>query len=177
MLQTDSLQLAQLREIVVPEPVGFMPQTVGWLILFILLLALISWWALRRYRRWQANYYRRSALAELEVLREHMLQADHRAVSLSSLAILVKRTALHSFPREEVAALSGRDWLQFLADSTAVVTFEGKTGSLLAELEYAPPESIETECSKEEVSELTRALKDWIQHHQVPRMAREVRSA
>ena len=174
-MQTDSMQLAQLREIVVPEPVGFMPQTIGWLILFVLLVVLMSWWALRRYRRWQANYYRRCALAELEVLREHMLQADQRAVALSSLAVLVKRTALHSYPREDVAALSRRDWLQFLTDSNTGITFEGRTGSLLAELEYAPPETIETECSKEDVGELIRTLKDWIEHHQVPRMTGAVR--
>jgi hypothetical protein len=176
-MQTDSIPLAQLKEIVDPESVGFMPQTVGWLILFILLVALMSWWALRRYRRWQANQYRRDALAELEVLREQMLQADQPAVALSSLAVLVKRTALHSFPREKVAALTGRDWLQFLTDSSTGMTFDGKTGSLLAELEYAPPEFIETECSKEDVGELTRSLKDWIEHHQAPRMRREVKRA
>lgn len=174
-MQTDSTQLAQLREIVVPEPVSFMPQTIGWLILFVLLVTLMSWWALRRYRRWQANYYRRSALAELEVIGEDMLQVDQRAAALSSLAALVKRTALHSFPREDVAALSRRDWLQFLMESSTGVTFEGKTGALLTELEYAPPETIETVCSKEDAGELTRVLTDWIKHHQVPRLKEAVR--
>ena len=48
-----------------PEPVRYTPQTIGWLILFVVVLIVAVWWGYRRYRFWLANRYRGVALKQL----------------------------------------------------------------------------------------------------------------
>ena len=103
--------LEQLREIPLPVPVSYAPQTIGWYIVGALLVAGLAWLAVRWHRSWRANRYRRAALAEL-------CAAGARGQPGHALPALVKRTALSFAPREEVAGLSGDRWLEFL-DRTA----------------------------------------------------------
>ncbi len=56
-------KLTELKEIILPEPVSYMPQTVAWYILFGLLLIAAVWLAVRWYRHWAANRYRKARAA------------------------------------------------------------------------------------------------------------------
>ena len=58
--QADTALAAQLHDIVVPEPVSWMPQTAGWYILLALLVLGSAYIAYRGYRRAKANRYRKS---------------------------------------------------------------------------------------------------------------------
>lgn len=112
----EGLNLPQLLDLmhdpVMPEPVSWAPQTDGWWIALGWLLAVIGLAALRyrRYRR--RNRYRREALAALRTIESQATQ-DPRG-SAVAVAQLVKRTALAVWPREQVAALYGEQWAEFL---------------------------------------------------------------
>src|SRR5262249_19181416 len=102
--------LAGLIDIPLPPPVSLLPQT--WpsrIALVLLAVGLIPrvWWLVRS---WRANRYRRAALAELNDIAYAPVQGQ----TTSALALLVRRTALAAFPRQEIAALTGRAWLAFL---------------------------------------------------------------
>ena len=102
-----------LIDIVTPTPPSWMPQTVGWLVVGVVLLAGVLWLAWRTVRRWYANRFRRAALRELAALQQTADSAE-RATLLLSLAELLKRLALAQWPRNSVAALSGPAWGDFL---------------------------------------------------------------
>ena len=94
----------------VPEPLAIpmTPQTPGWIALAAVILVIglvLVRWGVNRHR---ANAYRRAALHELEEARDDP----------STVAAILRRTAIAAYPREKVASLSGAQWLAFL-DRTA----------------------------------------------------------
>jgi hypothetical protein len=115
----EGLNLPQLLELmherVVPEPIPWMPQTGGWWILAAWLGAIILILAVYAYRKWAANAYRREALQALKDLAAHA-QADPTHTA-TQIAILVKRTALAAYPRQQVAPLYGDQWAEFLREA------------------------------------------------------------
>ncbi|KQV38612.1 DUF4381 domain-containing protein [Rhizobium sp. Root1204] len=108
------LALKQLKDISVPEPVSWMPQTWGWGVVAFLLLCLIVFLSLQALRRYRANAYRRQALAELRAIELRIREPQTRHDAVDELAELLKRVALAAWRREDVAALSGAAWVDFL---------------------------------------------------------------
>lgn len=97
--------------------------------------------------RWQANRYRREALALLEETPPEQLSA------------LAKRVALTAWPRSEVADLTGQAWLAFLDRSGGLELFAKGPARRLEDAAYAGtlPEGDEVAIRK--------ALREWILKH------------
>ena len=106
MSQYDGLNLPQLldrmHELVLPEPVSWIPQTPGWWVLLAWLLAMAAFgaWQIGAYRH--RNRYRREALRRLAMIES---QAGRRPGTAAQIAGLLKRTALVAYPRRQVANL------------------------------------------------------------------------
>ena len=156
--------LEKLHEIVLPEPVSWMPQTIGWYVVFGLILLVAGWWVYGRLRRLRANRYRRFALAELAVIEQDLQRPEKRARALAEIPVLLKRSALAAFPRSEVAGLSGEKWLYFLDKTMGGKYFTGGEGRLLPELAYAPTARI-SELPDEAVGKLIQFTRQWIKAH------------
>ena len=104
--------LDQLRPYAEPPPVSMAPATWAWAVLALLLLAALAL-ALRAYlRHRRATAWRRAALAELAALAPSLEAGDPDA--LGALQTLLRRVALATAPRAEVAGLSGAAWAEFL---------------------------------------------------------------
>ena len=106
--------LESLKDIAVPQPVSWMPQTWGWALAAALLLVVFMLLALRALRGYRANAYRRQALVELNGIERRVLDPQTRHDAVGDLAELLKRVALVAWKREEVATLSGAAWIDFL---------------------------------------------------------------
>lgn len=133
MNDTEAL-LSQLRDIQ-PPPVSQIP-AIGWW--FVLAACLLSFFlALRFYRRYQQQGWRRDARAELELLRASVGEAGV-AESLSGVSRLVRRVALMARPRATVAALQGSAWLEELDDICGKQVFKHGYGQLLEHGPYQP---------------------------------------
>lgn len=117
--------LAALRPIHWPEPVSWWPIALGWWILLALLVlaALLLW------RRLRGNYQLRSARHALKLLQKQPL-GEHAFVA--ELNRTLKRIALQRFPRQDVAALSGEQWLAFLDATGGDGEFCTGVGRILA---------------------------------------------
>ena len=137
--------ILDLRDVALPESVSMAPQTWGWAVLLVVVLALAGVVVWRLARRHRANRYRRSALAELPACGD-----------AAALARLVKRVCLSAFPRTEVAALSGEAWLRFLDSTVEGAPFLGGPGRALAD-HYA--------VFSEATPELTHTVEQWIRRH------------
>jgi hypothetical protein len=164
MAAAEVLGLEKLHEILLPEPVSWVPQTVGWYAVFGLIVAITGWWVFGRLRRFQKNRYRRLALAELAVIEGELQQPERRAKALAEIPVLLKWTALAAFPRVEVAELSGERWLTFLDKTMGGKDFREGVGRLLPELAYAPALGIAT-LSDERIGSLLQLTRCWIERH------------
>ena len=153
-----------LHDIVLPEPVSWMPQTVGWWVLLGIVLLALGWASHRAVRRRRADRYRRLALARLAEIEQALAEPASRSGDSSALPELVKQTALGFRPRSEVAALSGDPWLRFLDASYGGNGFTAGPGQLLPTLAYgAPP--VEGSKSREEIAQLVGLIRHWIRKH------------
>jgi hypothetical protein len=140
--------LAKLHDFYQPPPPSWTPQTVGWYVVFALLFVLAIWAAWRILASWRRNRYRREALRELE----------HTEVS--AIPVLLKRTALAAWPREQVASLSGEPWLQFL--EIHYKAFSKDQGRRILDLEYRGDS-----LGPEEERAIRQAAAGWIRRHRV----------
>jgi hypothetical protein len=164
---TTATQLEGLHDLAVPEPVSWMPQTGGWLVLLVLvLLALV--WIVRRYQRQRsANRYRDEALAELAAIERALADPTARPAALAALSELVKRTALSVACRRDVAALVGEPWRRELDASYGGDAFESGAGRLLDDVAYRTPAALAV-LSDRDVAALVDVVRDWIRRHRVP---------
>ena len=127
-----------LKELPLPAPVSWTPETWGWLVVAGLFLAFLAWIGLRQLNAYRAQSYRRTAIADLDAM-----QRDRHKIT--ALPALLRRTALVAFPRDEVAVLSGEAWVQWL--NAAGADFLTGDADWLDRLAYQPrlSEELETE--------------------------------
>lgn len=156
--------LDKLHEVLLPDPVSWMPQTTGWYVVLGLVLLVAAYWVCRWVRRYRANRYRRSALAALKVIEQELQRPDKRAGALAEIPLLVKWTALSAYPRRDVAGLSGEKWLGFLDKTMGGKDFTQGKGQVLAELAYAPASRI-SRLPDETICGLLQLVRQWIGAH------------
>ena len=144
--------MERLHDIVLSEPVSWLPQTTAWYVavvaaLLVMALGLAAW---LRHRR--KNRYRREALARLAEIANRGAYAE--------LPALVKRTALCCGRRVEVASLTGEAWLRFLDESYGGRGFTHGPGRALTTLAYAPTPELDGDA-------IVPVVRDWIRKHDV----------
>jgi Domain of unknown function (DUF4381) len=150
--------VAGLIDISLPPEVSLWPQTWPARIALALLVvaAIIAAWQFAR--RWRANRYRRQALAELKQI-THTLKDSPQELT-TRVSLLVRRTALAAFPREQVAPLSGAAWLGFLDHTSGRTEFSRGAGRCLASAPYA-----RTEPDDNQEAALIDLTRYWIRCH------------
>jgi hypothetical protein len=132
-----SVDLTQLRDIHLPEPISWWPPAPGWWLLLasvIVLMLLVV--AIRR--RVRLMRWRREARATIVRLKQQHKQYPEtgRAV-VEQLSVLMRRVATTRFPAAEVASLTGESWLIFLdSQSKNNNAFQQGAGRLLVDAPY-----------------------------------------
>lgn len=123
--------LAQLRDIHLPEPIGWWPLAPGWYLLGFVLLALmgIMAYALRRHRL--NGRAKRQALKLLATYHRDYLERSEAQLNAARVSELLKRVALVYFPREKVAGLQGDVWITFLNETSKGIDFKKVQHALL----------------------------------------------
>ncbi|WP_028354639.1 DUF4381 domain-containing protein [Bordetella petrii] len=158
--------LDQLRELPLPAPIPYWPQTWGWVAVGALLLAGVAWAAFAGWRHHRRNRYRRQALAELDRL-AGAIAGDPLAAR--GLPALLKRTALAAQPgdgRMRIAALGGAAWLAYLDRDAGRPPFPDDGARLLAMLAYAP-DAVVRSLDPAALQRLLAASRQWMERHHV----------
>ncbi|WP_246810786.1 DUF4381 domain-containing protein [Ensifer sp. ENS09] len=158
--------LRGLADIALPQPVSMMPQTPAWAALggFILLLIALACW--RWYRRWEANGYRREALADLRKIEAGLATTGTRGEALVALPVLLKRTALSVWPREAIAGLHGIGWTKFLDAHSGGPVFPIASARFFEEAEYHGSRALAA-VPEAEAKAYIAAARHWIEAHHV----------
>lgn len=150
---TDNLQatldLPPLHE---PPPVEFTFEATGWIILFALVSALVLvvlvWQALK----FRKNRYRREAIKRIQNL-------DTSVLDPVSIFVELKLVATQTFGRESVSGLQGKQWMQFLDDSSKGTSFSHYAEEYLASIYEG------SSLSKSSSQVLMKDAINWIRYH------------
>jgi hypothetical protein len=153
-------QQIPLRDLHLPELVGWWPLAPGWWFLIALAAAGLAWLLYRSFIKWRRNAARRIALRELSRI-QHDYQYGVDEISLAiELSELLRRTMLAYAPRNEVAGLTGEGWLRWLDQGLDDRPFSQGSGQNLESLPYRRPAAIEDDV---DVEGLIRAVKKRLQ--------------
>lgn len=121
--------LQQLHDIHLPVALSRWDLAPGWyLILGLLILMVLGGIA------WTWRWYHRGKVkrAALRLLVQYEQSDKNNAEIIAAINELLKRVALVYFPREQVAALYGQDWLKFLQDTSRKLRFLEEGGCLIS---------------------------------------------
>jgi hypothetical protein len=143
-----------LKDIHLPEAIGWWPPAIGgWILaaLIILLIIFLSW-LYKRLKRKTALKTAKKLLAEIQQdpVRDNLQK-------LRELSALVRRVAISISSRAEAAGLTGNEWLTFLDGWMKGAPFSEGIGQLLAGAPYrntAPTDS--------QILQLINLCEDWL---------------
>jgi hypothetical protein len=126
----------------------------GWWLLAIL-IPLSIFLGVRIYKRLTRKTAVKTAKKFLKELK--LDTAADNAKKLNELSMLVRRVAISTSPRTEVASLTGHAWLTFLDNSVTGSPFTEGVGRNLAEAQYrqSPPDDLD-------ISELINLCENWL---------------
>lgn len=160
----NSHSLQGLRDIHLPEAIGWLPMAPGWYLLIALSLSACVlacfYVALRR----RQGLPRREALRMLDAcIQDYEKGQAGTQQSTAEVNELLRRVALAYYPRAKVAALSGKAWIDFLSSSAKKVDFH-TIAFMLLELPYQPDQQIN-------IKPLFIRTKLWIQQRRKPCLA------
>jgi hypothetical protein len=129
--------LSKLRDIHLPEPIGWWPLAPGWYLLVLLVIAILITiiFFLRRY--YLNGSAKRDALRLLKIYQQQYQSEMNSQISSAHISLLLKRVALAYFPRARVASLQGDEWILFLNNTAKKLNFEEVRAELL-EMPYQP---------------------------------------
>ena len=153
--------LAQLRDLHLPQAVADWPPALGWWLLAGLVLLAIVWVGRTLYRRHKGKAYRRVAQRELKAIEAAYAQTEDARRALIALQLLMKRVAVKAFGRDEVAALTGVTWTQFLDATGATSQFSLGPGELLIDGPYQSAQDL----SGIELTALFSICAAWLKNH------------
>lgn len=140
-------------EVTSPESISWLPQTAGWAWIGAGLMLLAGYHTWKYLRHWYRNRYRGEALALLK----SVPSSGNTAVDVNRL---LKITALAAFSREQVASLSGEQWVHFLNQQCPEPVFNAEQQTLLALAAYSGTPVTETSGHA-----LVEASLAWVQQH------------
>jgi len=150
-MQTNPLPL---KDIHTPEMIGWWPPALGWWLLAIL-IPLSIFLSVRIYKRLTRKTAVKTAKKFLNELK--LDKSADNCKKLIELSILIRRVAISTSPRTEVASLTGHAWLTFLDNSVKGCPFTEGVGRNLAEAQYR-----QSELDDLDISELIDLCENWL---------------
>ena len=143
-----------LKDIHLPEAIGWWPPAIGWWLLAVLIPLLIVF-LFGFYKRLTRKTAIKTAKNNLAAIKQNSALDNNQ--KLRELSMLVRRVAISINPRSEVASLTGRHWLAFLDRSVTGARFSEGCGQLLAEAPYrnTPPADLE-------IAQLISLCEEWL---------------
>lgn len=137
------MEALALKDIHLPETIGWWPPAPGWWLLPLALILLIV--AVRYlYRRLTRNTAVKNARKLLMQLRRQSLEPS---TCLKELSSLLRRTAISRDGRSQVAGLHGQAWLDYLDKNLPDAPFSQGVGRYLGDAHYRPtlPDDIDVD--------------------------------
>ncbi len=130
-------QALDLRDIHAAALPGLWPPAPGWWVLTILLAALLLLGLLWLRRRRRVRRFRHQVMLELERISKRN-KDNNTEDFIAETGVWLRRVALHRYPPEQVASLTGSAWLRFLDATGGDGQFCNGVGKVLETGPYNP---------------------------------------
>lgn len=150
-MQPDSLPL---KDIHIPEAIGWWPPAIGWWLVLIL-LPLTIWFFIWLYKRITRKTAKKTAKKLLQAIRND--DSKDIVEKIKQLSTILRRVAISISPRQQTAALTGEAWLQYLDTTLNDGAFSQGIGRILIEAPYQKPDAVEIE-----IEELISLCERWL---------------
>ncbi len=141
-----------------PDAVRFSFETPGWYLLCLFLFLVATFLFFRWLKRYRKNGYRRDALKTIARIEQNS-PSQNVANQLNDIWVLLKLVAMEAFGRQQVAQLSGNDWLEFLESTGKNTPFTDYKQHIVNSLYNTIPVDLK------EMSGLIELSKQWISTH------------
>lgn len=143
-----------LKDIHLPEAIGWWPPAIGWWLLAVLipLLIVVLVTGYKRLSRKTALKTAKKILADIK-----QDGSKDNARKLCELSMLLRRVAISTSPKAGVAGLTGREWLAFLDSSVKGSPFSEGIGACLTDAPYR-----QSALTDDEIARLTGLCEGWL---------------
>ena len=148
--------LSSLRDIHLPDAVGWWPPAPGWWLVACLTIAagllLVRWFRGLRVRQLPRRLFRSQL--------NRILESDRPdGEKVGEISALLKSLLMDRFGREKIARLQGQDWVAFLDKTTRSGSeFSQGPGSVLADAQYRPECNLDTRSLGDFLKQWSRSL-------------------
>jgi len=126
--------LDQLRDIHLPDAVSWWPLAIGWWLVAALLLGMMLFFVWRLQRSKQQRHRVNHVMQSLDALDDDTDLSEQEW--LQTLSALLRRIVINLHGRQATAGLVGKQWLEYLDQSTKNKDFSEGGGKLLATHPY-----------------------------------------
>jgi len=151
-------RLAELAPLRAPPPLGWWPPAPLWWLLAALLLLVLALLAGSAWRRHRARAYRRQAARQLHTLFAQWQQRHDDLAYLREASRLLKATALRAVECSDVAALHGRAWAAWLAQTAPLTNAPGTEWAAALYSDDVPGQALD-------IPALQAFFLHWIRRH------------
>lgn len=149
-----------LKDIEGLKEVSLWPLATGWWIVIILSIIIISFLAYIIFRKLSFNYsWKKEILNNLSKMEKDINEVNIHEIIIE-LSELLRRIAIHRYPRNQCAGLKDNDWLLWLEEHDPKKFKWLEKGNLIIKAPYSPPSAIDI--SLEMGKTLIRATKEWV---------------
>jgi len=156
-LQPQNPLLEQLKDIQLPDPIGWWPLAFSWWILIFSIISVaigITWYYFDLKRR---NIYRRTAMTHIDDIMQQNQLSDHDKIS--AINATLKQVALTAYGRLITASLHDQAWLDFLSETASYIPQPDHLQDAL-NFAYKPHKNDADDNENSHISS-TQALKIW----------------
>lgn len=154
--------LAQLKDIHLPDPIGWWPMAFSWWVLLFSLSALLFalvWFLLDRHKR---QAYRREALQRFNELQNNREFTPQQQIL--QINALLKQVAITAYGRKNVASLNEQAWLKFLYDTAKYIPQPDNLAHILA-TGYQATDKYDPRQVEQQLELWRGYAKQWIKGH------------
>ena len=123
--------LAQLKDIHLPNSIGWWPPAPGWWFIMLVVALFMAWISWRSWLWWWAMKPKRQALKILDQLETQSKGNVPAGDICAQVSQLLRRVALTYYPTNQVAGLKNDDWIIFLNSHGKDINFNAVREHLL----------------------------------------------
>ena len=128
-----------LHDIHLPAAVSAWPPAIGWWILPLLILGLafgVYHFIQYRKQRKKQIAYKKLAVNELHKIKQQYVDSNNSIALLRAVSTLLRRIGLSYLPRENIASLTGEQWIDTLNSLSSQNFIDHELSQLLAHAPY-----------------------------------------
>ncbi len=151
----DSLE--QLRDIHEPVEIGLFPFAPGWWVLLgLILIGLLVFYRLKKYRNNPRRKLKKAAFKELQRIKASYIYNKNTTLLIERISKMLRKITLSNVENTSNARLTGDEWLRYLDSISAYPIFSTGCGQIFSGDQYKKEITIDD-------SKLLDALEHWIE--------------